>query len=136
MSFTDAEYAGLLEEHRADAERAGYRQALITEREQCRRGDMTDRVAAIDAELKRIGPAKPLPELQSLAERCRQVEADQDRQLRIAALVAERRGYEARGLADRVALVDAELARIDADAAGPRDCAETRPAGRAPRARR
>lgn len=46
----------------------------------------------------------------------------------IAALLRERRGYEAQGKADRVADVDAALALLGHEAAKPSSRAERRPA--------
>lgn len=40
---------------------------------------------------------------------------DEQRAAKIAALLEERRGYQERGLTDRAAAVDAELARLGAE---------------------
>jgi uncharacterized small protein (DUF1192 family) len=136
MRVLDQAYASLAEQHRLEEERAARRQALLEEREQCERRGLGDRVAAIDAELERLGPARELPELPSPEERRRQNHLEWEREAALAALREERRGYEVRGLEDRVALVDAEIARIGADDETPARRAEKRPAGRAPRARR
>jgi hypothetical protein len=49
----------------------------------------------------------------------------------IAALIRERKGYEIRGLADRVASVDAALREIGAEGATPAKRSAKRPAGKA-----
>lgn len=49
---------------------------------------------------------------------------------KIAALLDEKRGYEMRGLTDRVAAVDAELRAIGAEGAPPAKRAAKRPSTR------
>ena len=128
-----SEFAALEEQNLRALKIEAQRTALLEERAKYERSGKTDYIPAVDEALERLGPRMPVVDV---AEFRRQAQAEADRKTRTAALIEERRGYQARGLADRVALVDAELARIDADAAGPCECAETRPAGRAPRARR
>jgi uncharacterized small protein (DUF1192 family) len=70
-------------------------------------------------ELERVGPARPLPDVPSPEEHRRHAEAEADRQSTLAALVRERRSYEIRGLDERIALVDVEIARISADGKAP-----------------
>lgn len=55
---------------------------------------------------------------------------DDDRQARITALIEERRGYEQRGLTERVAEVDAELRAYGAEGAAPAKRAAKRPSSR------
>lgn len=62
--------------------------------------------------------------------------SDQERRAMIAALLHERESCEKRGLGDRVALIDAELARFGHGAAAPAKRAERRPgAGRSAQSR-
>lgn len=53
---------------------------------------------------------------------------DQERKAKISALLEERRGYEQRGLDDRVAAVDASLRALGAGGRAPAKRAEKRPA--------
>lgn len=53
-----------------------------------------------------------------------------EKQARIEALIAERRGYEARGLDDRASAVDAELRALGAEGATPAKRAAKRPSTR------
>jgi hypothetical protein len=128
VSALEHEYFSLAEQHRIESERASSRAALLEERAQCERRGLTDRVAAIDEELERLGPVRELAELPSAEEHRRQAHAERERQTWIAALVEERRGYEARGLGERVALVDHEIARVEAEPPSPVAHAEKRPA--------
>ena len=55
---------------------------------------------------------------------------DEQRAAQIRALIEERRGYVERGQDDRVAQVDAELARLGAAGSAPAKRSEKRPATR------
>lgn len=109
-------FAALEEQNRRALKIEAQRTALLEERAKYERSGKTDHIPAVNKELERLGP--PV-EVVDIAEFRRQAQAEA-RKARTAALIEERRGYEVRGLVDRVALVDAELARIEADAAGPR----------------
>jgi hypothetical protein len=51
---------------------------------------------------------------------------NEQKKAKVAALLTERRGYENRGLSDRVAQVDEELRRLGASAKAPAKRAERR----------
>jgi hypothetical protein len=61
---------------------------------------------------------------------------EEDRKARIVALLEERRGYEQRGLKERVEAVNRELRRLGAEGAPPAARAERRPSRRASGERR
>jgi len=61
---------------------------------------------------------------------------DKEKAERLAGLIEERRGYENRGLKDRVAAVDAEIAKITGQAAPPAARAAKRPAPKTTRAKK
>jgi hypothetical protein len=119
MNPVDVE--ALLEQNELARERANKRRALLEEREKAERAAQEGRVKLINAELERLeaeGPTE-VTTVDVEQERLRAEEAV-NRKAHIAALIREREGYERRGEAARVALVDAELQRIPAEGKPPR----------------
>src|SRR5215218_1460376 len=129
MSAVDVQ--ALLQQNEAARERASKKQALLDEREKADRAGQTGRVSLIDAELERLDAEGPIAvKVVDVEQQRRRAEVEMDRQAHIAALIREREGYERRGDAARVALVDAELQRIAGKGKPPRKRASIR--GRRP----
>ncbi len=120
MTFVDA----IAEGERLAREQTAWQakqRALVEEREKYARRGLPARVAMVDAELERLAdpPGGWLLTTHDIACVRAQAKGEQEREARVAALLAERRGYELRGLDDRVAGVDAELTRLAGEAEAP-----------------
>ncbi len=116
-----------VEQNEAAEQRRAQQEALLHEREVYERRGMGDRVALVEAELERLAQGDSAGvEAVNLEVARRRAEARADQEALVAALVRERAGYLERGLLDRAALVDAELARVAAEAEQPRRRADRR----------
>jgi hypothetical protein len=123
----DSELQAVLERNEQVRQRQAQHAALTEERAKYEREGRLDRAAGVTAELERLEAEGPLEaDVVNAVEARRRAEADANRRALVAALLKERDHYRIRGLDDRAAVVDAELARISAQAAAPAKRAEKR----------